>query len=52
MEKRKYGVMVETKDGSVGYIIRRLNADSYEIVISDELVILSPNEFKEIKNEE
>lgn len=52
MEKKKYGVMVETKDGSVGYIVRRLNADSYEIAVSDEVVILSPKEFREIKDEE
>lgn len=52
MENKKYGVMVETKDGSIGYIVRRLDADSYEIVVSDEVVILSPKEFKEIKNEE
>jgi hypothetical protein len=49
--KNKTGVMVETEDGSIGYIVRRLNAESYEIAISDEVVILSPKEFKEIQDE-
>jgi hypothetical protein len=49
--KKKIAVMVETEDGSIGYIVRRLNAESYEIAISDEVVILSPKEFKEIQDE-
>jgi hypothetical protein len=49
--KKRNGVMVETEDGSIGYIVRRLNAECYEISISDEVVILSPKEFKEIQDE-
>jgi hypothetical protein len=44
------GVKVILEDNSVGVIVRRLNAETYEILLeNDELVILSPKEFKEVK---
>lgn len=51
----KYGIKVKIIGDSeveeeFGYILRRLNSCSYEIWLenSDEVVILSPEEFKEI----
>jgi hypothetical protein len=46
-------VAVRTKDGLLGYIVRRLNAECYEISLTDkeETVILSPKEFDELKQE-
>jgi hypothetical protein len=44
------GVRVILENGSSGVIVRRLNAESYEIWLeSDEIVILSPKEFKEVE---
>lgn len=44
------GVKVILKDDSVGVIVRRLNAENYEILLeNNELVILSPKEFEEVK---
>ena len=44
------GVKVVLEDGSSGVIVRRLNAESYEIWLeSDETVVLSPKEFKEVE---
>ena len=47
--KKRCGVYVRTKDGSEGYIVNRIDADSYEIFLTDakETVILSPKEFEE-----
>lgn len=44
-----YGVRVVLKDGREGYIVRRLDAQSYEIWIEEEDadVVLSPDEFTE-----
>ena len=51
--RQNFGVKVKLENGSFGYIVRRLNAESYEIVLTDtdELVILSPKEFQELPNE-
>lgn len=51
--KKRYGVYVKTKNGSGGYIVKRINADSYEIFLTDteETVILSPKEFEEVQEE-
>lgn len=39
--------------GKRGLILKRLDAHSYEVLKEDgETVVLSPNEFKEIKNED
>ena len=48
-----HGVRVVLKDGRVGYIVRRLDANSYEIWIEDENsdIILSPEEFMEKEND-
>lgn len=44
------GVKVILEDNSIGVIVRRLNAENYEILLkNNELVILSPKEFKEVK---
>lgn len=49
-----HGVRVVLKDGREGYIVRRLNAHSYEIWIEEEDVdvILSPDEFFEKEKNE
>lgn len=44
------GVKIITASGSEGVILRRLNSESYEIWLNnDEVVILSPKEFEEVK---
>lgn len=50
---KKHGVRVRTEDGSLGYIVRRLDADSYEIAKDDdEILVLSPKQFEELDAEE
>lgn len=50
----KFGVQVVLKDGREGHIIRRLDAQSYEVWIEKEKndIILSPDEFVEKENDE
>lgn len=47
------GVKVVLKDGREGFIVRRLDAHSYQIWIeeTDEQVVLSPEEFREKEKE-
>lgn len=47
---RNFGVKVRLiEKNCFGYIIRRLNADAYEIATEDDVVlVLSPEEFEEI----
>lgn len=50
-----YGIKVKIKDSEqYGFIVRRLNAQAYEIGLenSDEVVILSPEEFIEVGQDE
>jgi hypothetical protein len=52
---KNFGVKVLIKDTNQnGFIIRRLNANSYEIQIeeSDEILILDPKEFIELEKEQ
>jgi hypothetical protein len=50
---KEFGIKVKiVGDDSLGYIVRRLDASAYEIMTEDGVtVILSPQQFKEIKNE-
>jgi len=48
------GVKIKVKDGEeYGYILRRLNADSYEVWLesADSTVVLSPKEFVEVEDD-
>ena len=48
------GVRIKVKDGEeYGYILRRLNADSYEVCLGggDSTVVLSPKEFVEVEDD-
>lgn len=52
MESKGVRVKINDEESS-GYIVRRLNAESYEIATDDDRVlVLSPNQFKETKSEE
>jgi hypothetical protein len=52
MESKGVRVKINEEE-SLGYIVRRLDAESYEIATDDDRVlILSPNQFKETKSEE
>jgi hypothetical protein len=48
------GVKIKVNDGGDhGYLLRRLNADAYEVWLEQKgiLVVLSPKEFVEVENE-
>lgn len=49
-----HGVRVVLKDGREGYIVRRLDVDSYEIWLEEENIdlVLSPEEFLEKEKDE
>lgn len=49
----KWGVRVKTTEDSIfGWIIRRIDASSYEIFLDNgKTVTLSPEEFKELRDE-
>jgi hypothetical protein len=50
----KDGVKVKVKDGGGdGYILRRLNIDSYEVWLEtdDRMAVLSPEEFVEVNDD-
>jgi hypothetical protein len=50
----KGGVKVKVKDGGGdGYILRRLNIDSYEVWLEgeDRMAVLSPEEFVEVNDD-
>lgn len=50
----KDGVKVKVKDGGGdGYILRRLNIDSYEVWLErgGQIAVLSPEEFVEVNDE-
>lgn len=50
---KKFGVKVRLlEEDCCGYIVRRLNSESYEIATEDERIfILSPKEFEEVDEE-
>ncbi len=51
---KNIGVKIKVKEGGdYGYILRRLNADSYEVWLEEKalLMVISPKEFVEVEND-
>ena len=48
--RNKFGVKVKIlkDENKYGTIVRRLDSSAYEIEIDNEILVLNPNEFKEI----
>lgn len=50
---KNHGIRIRVLEtGETGYLVRRLNASSYEVALNDnrEAVVLSPKEFEELND--